>query len=233
MEEVAFSDDRVTVRLQFIGGREWTAEEPACSVDYSGRAQVVDDTLEVAAVVEVDRTRGIVDGQTACESMGHVRFVVVELPGPFEGTHVQTVDGGRHPLISEAAGDMWVIPPAILPPGWERRLTVQLLDRSPPFPISSVYAPIEFPQADDPQLRVVQYFEPVAGQGPQGGGAVTTLQVAGERAFMTTDSDGTLVLNWNAPSGHPITIFTHERAFSGEGLVAVADAMEQPEVMDR
>ncbi|MGH2445594.1 MAG: hypothetical protein ACRDGD_06090 [Candidatus Limnocylindria bacterium] len=218
--------------LTFVGGREWSAEAPECTADYAGWAHDTGDILDVAVVNTVAMRPGgfTPEGHLIeCDLIGFSRWVVVELPKPFIGSAVRDMDGPVLPITPEAAGDLYEIPSSALPDGWVRQVTVDLREAVPPFPNFSTYAPGELTRADDPRVLMIQYFEAVAGQGPQGSGTVTELEIAGSVAFLVEREDGNLILNWNSPTGSPITLLTNASAISAADLIEIARSVRLPD----
>lgn len=226
-DQIMFSEDMRTLRLSFVGAREWSAEDPACTADYAGSAVDAGEILEVAVVETVElRPGGLTpDGHVIeCDLVGYGREVVVELPAPFGGSSVRNLDGQSYPLASIDEARLYEIPESALPAGWSLQLTVSLLDSVPPFPSFRTYSPVDLPDVDDPQLRMIQYFESVAGQGPQGTGIVTRIDIQGSTGFLVEKPDGGVLVSWNSPSGDPITLVTTDGALSADELVAAARA---------
>ena len=222
-----FSEDMRTVSLSFVGAREWSAEDPACTADYAGWASDKGEILEVAVVTTVEtRPGGLTpDGQVIeCDLVGYGREVIVELPGPFRGSGARNVEGQIYPLAPTEGADLYEIPASALLEGWALRVTVSLLESVPPFPSFGTYSAIDLPALDDPRLRMIQYFEAVAGQGPQGTGTVTQLDLHGTPAFLVERPDGQLILSWNSPSGDPITLVAADGALSVDELIRAANA---------
>ena len=90
VEAVTLSDDRRSVRLDFVGGPEFAPDNP-CSVAYQATARVVGDELEVAVFPE-QHPMPLPEGH-GCSDAGHSRTVVVSLDEPFGGTRVRDLAG--------------------------------------------------------------------------------------------------------------------------------------------
>lgn len=226
-DEVMFSEDMQTLRLSFVGAREWSPEDPVCTADYAGWANDTGEILEVAVVNTVEtRPGGLTpDGHVIeCDLVGYGREVIVELPGPFRGSSVRNLERPAYPLaIAENTG-LYEIPASALPEVWALRPTVSLLESVPPFPSFRTYSPTDLPALDDPQLRMIQYFEAVAGQGPQGTGTVSQLDLHGTTVFLVERPDGQLILSWNSLSGDPITVMAAVGALSVDELITAGRA---------
>jgi len=90
IDAVSISEDRQTVSLRFVGGSEFRAND-SCSAAYEATIEVVDDEL-VVGIFALQHPRPLGEG-FACDAMGHLRTLVVELDEPFEGTRVRDLAG--------------------------------------------------------------------------------------------------------------------------------------------
>ena len=87
---VTIADDRRSVQVEFTGGPEFGLDNP-CSVAYDTTAEIVDGQLEIGVyglVHPIQPEEGLL-----CESMGHARWLDIELPGPYLGELVRDVTG--------------------------------------------------------------------------------------------------------------------------------------------
>jgi hypothetical protein len=118
IDTIDLSNDGQTVALRFIGSAPYVESDP-CTASYSGLARVEGDLLEVGVVLDVgmlEHGEIPTDGY-ACDAMGYVREVTVDLAEPFAGTEVRDLAGftrflGRPPGLAELT---------TLPDGWEVR----------------------------------------------------------------------------------------------------------------
>ena len=90
IEAVSLVGDRQSLSLRFTGGAEFDAND-SCTVAYEATAEVVDDEL-VVGIFALQHPRPLGEG-FACDAMGHLRTLDVELEEPFEGTRVRDLAG--------------------------------------------------------------------------------------------------------------------------------------------
>lgn len=100
IDRAVLSEDRLSVRVEFIGGPEFDRDNP-CSVAYQGSAEVVGEELEVN-VQALPRPKEW-PADPPCRAMGHLRAITIDLDEPFTGS-----------VVRDAAGR--VVP--MQPPGW-------------------------------------------------------------------------------------------------------------------
>ena len=90
IDRVAIADDRRSVRVEFIGGREFDPDNQ-CTKAYEASVNFVDGQLEIgvyALVHPKPPEEGLL-----CDAMGHVRSLTIELREPYFGATVRDVTG--------------------------------------------------------------------------------------------------------------------------------------------
>ncbi len=146
IEQLTLSRDGQHLSLDFVGWREYAADDP-CSAEYKATATVVDGVLEVG--VEESRRPTPTEG-TGCDALGHARSLEVDLDEPFTGSVWRDLNGYVHFLappdgLVELAG---------LPEGWELRAQRDV-EQSPTGRWERTYSPD--PSLADATQSVVLY----------------------------------------------------------------------------
>jgi len=88
--------DGRSVRLEFVGGREHSANDP-CSREYVGQATIHGDQLDVAVYARIHPN---VRNDIACTAEGHFRSVTVQLTEAFHGSRIRDVSGQDLPIAT-------------------------------------------------------------------------------------------------------------------------------------
>ena len=186
-DSVAFADDGMSVRVNFIGGREFKADDP-CTVAYVGRARAVDDELEIGIFPQKHPVQ--LPDVVACDGAGHPRALVIELDKPYRGTRIRDL-AGYVMLLAPPPGLVTITG---LPEGWELRRE-ESLPESPTGRWSRTYSPITNPGNQDSWVQLIQAIG-----GPvdtTGGDLQPDVMVNGVRATSYLHApSGEMVLVW-------------------------------------
>jgi hypothetical protein len=222
-ETAAFSADRRTLTLHFVGGPEYSASDP-CSIAYSGWAEAAGDVL-YAAVVDVTQRVRPPEAPTpqACDAMGHGRTVSVALAAPFSGGRLVDLAGYVH-LLRTPDG---LVELHGLPAGLALQSASDVED-SPTGRWLRVYTPSTPPQQGTSKGRLELYQ---AFGGPvevSGGDEVRSVLVNGQPATLyRLSADGELVLVWTL-RGDGLAIVANEADFSTDALIRLAESATLP-----
>ncbi len=89
-EQVEIADDRMSVRVDFVGAAEFDPED-ICTARYEATTDVVDGEL-VVGVFKLEHPKPVREGDF-CTLEGYQRSLVIELDEPFEGDVVRDLAG--------------------------------------------------------------------------------------------------------------------------------------------
>ena len=216
-ENVVLADDGRSVRVDFIGGREFAPDDP-CSVAYEGTAEVVGDELEIG-IYTIQHPVPLPPDQ-ACDAMGHPRSLVLQLVEPFEGTTIRDLAG--QVLFLEPPPGLAIV--GLLPDGWDLRREGNVLGGSVPR-WERVWSPDPdpWPAEGDSMLTVFQAFGgPVetTGADPQ-----ASVQINGrEAAYWFHPPTGEMVLAWSL-GGDGFALAGYRRDFSEAEFIELAQSV--------
>ena len=189
-ENVILADDRLSVRVDFIGGREFAPDEP-CSIAYEGTTEIVGEELEIG-IYAIQHPMPLAPDQ-GCDAMGHSRTLTLPLEEPFEGTVVRDV-AGQVLFLAPPPGLALV---GALPDGWDLRREGNVLGGSTPR-WERVWSPDPdpWPAQGASMLTMLQAFGgPVEATGAD---PRTSVQVNGqEAAFWFHAPSGEMVVVWS------------------------------------
>ena len=124
-ENVVLADDGRSVRVDFIGGKEFDPENP-CSTAYRGTAEIVDEELEIGIYAQPHPKP--LPPDTGCELIGYPRTLALDLHEPFTGSVVRDL-AGQVFMLAPPAGLAQI---GALPEGWELRREGNVLGSSTP-----------------------------------------------------------------------------------------------------
>lgn len=218
IDDIGMSADGTVVTLSFIGSPEFVADDP-CTAEYGGKAEVVDDVLEVAVSATIDRyEHGTpLAANVNCTDLGYQRSVAVELGEPFAGGMVRDLAGGVW-FTDAPAG---LVELSGLPPGWTLQDELDLPE-SPTGRWMRVYISPD----GNGRLELIQAFNASANVG--GGGEQRTVIVGDvEGRLYRHAPSGELVLVWR-PGPDGLALVGFEADFTAEELIALAESIQTP-----
>ena len=178
------------MRVDFVGGREFSATDP-CSVAYRGTAQVVGDELEIGIYAE--QNPATLPSGVGCDAVGHPRHLTLNLDEPYTGNVVHDLAGqtlflGPPKGLAQIAG---------LPDGWELRRQENAGQSLTPSWLR-VWSPEPDPWPADgsSMVTLIQSFG-----GPihlDGGASGTQVEINGQPATLSTyPPAGSITLVWS------------------------------------
>lgn len=190
-DAVALAHDGMSVSVTFIGGREFSADDP-CSVGYVGRAQIVEDELHIG-IYALQHPAAPREG-VVCVLIGFQRSVVITLEEPYLGIRIRDLAG----YVTFLAPPPGLVAIAGLPPGWQLRHE-ESLQESETGRWSRFYSPIADPEGGDSWIQLIQAFDGPANT--TGGDMQPDVMVNGARAtFYLHAPSGEMVLVWQIGS---------------------------------
>lgn len=223
-ENVVLADDRRSVRVDFIGGKEFDPDDP-CSVAYHGTTEIVGDELEIGIYAEQHPKP--LPPDTGCDPMGYPRTLALDLDEPFTGSVVRDL-AGQIFLLAPPAGLAQV---GALPDGWELRREGNVLGSSTPR-WERVWSPDPDPDPDpwpaegDSMLTLFQAFD-----GPvnaTGGDPQPPVEVNGEGAtFYLHPPTGEMVVVWGLGDDE-LALVGNLNDFSQDEFIALAESVTLP-----
>lgn len=219
-DNVVLAEDRRSVRIDFIGSREFDPDNP-CSNAYEGTAEIVGDELEIGIYAQ-QHPKPLAPG-TACDAMGHPRTLALDLDEPFTGTVVRDV-AGQVFLLEPPAGLAQV---GALPEGWDLRREGNVLETTTPR-WERIWSPDPdpWPAEGDSMLILIQAFGgPV---GTTGGDVQQTVDVNGLPATMSLHPPaGEMVLVWSL-GGDELALVGNLADFSESEFIELAASVAVP-----
>jgi hypothetical protein len=220
IDKVTLADDGRSLRVDFIGGREFDPNDP-CSIDYQGTAKIVRDELEIG--VYAQKHPIALSGGAACTMEGHGRSLNLTLNEPFTGTVVHDLAGQR--LLLAPPSQLAEV--RALPDGWELRREESLLGSLTPR-WQRIWSPDRDPwQSDgDSMLTLIQAFG-----GPveiTGGHRVSSVEIHGQPATLALDTpSGELLLVWSLGEDE-LALTGNLRDFSRDEFLSLAESVAFP-----
>ncbi len=219
-ENVLLADDGRSVRVDFVGGKEFDPDDP-CSLAYHGTAEIADEELEIGIYAEQHPKP--LPPDTGCAAMGYPRTLVLALDEPFTGTVVRDL-AGQVFMLAPPAGLAQI---GALPEGWELRREGNILGSSTPR-WERVWSPDPdpWPAEGDSMLSLYQ-----ASGGPvstTGGDLQPPVEVNGERAtFYLHPPTGEMVLVWGLGDDE-LALVGNLNDFSQDEFIALAESVTLP-----
>lgn len=219
VDSISRSDDHHVVILEFTGSAPYVEADP-CTAQYEGWARQTDGVLEVAVVLVIGALEhGSLPSGVACEAVGYLREVQVELDQPFDGNVVRDLAGFTR-FLSSPDG---LVELTGLPVDWTLSKEHDLTE-SPTGRWMRIYSPVASPGRDDPMVELVQSFHsPV---GVTGGEQQESVRVGNSDGVLYRHAPtGELVLVWRHGSDG-LALATNERDFSTPELIQLAESIE-------
>lgn len=220
VDTVTLADDRLSVRVDFIGGQEFDPDNP-CSVAYEGTAEIVGDELEIGIFAQ--QHPKTLPEDWACELMGYPRTLVLDLSEPFKGTRVRDLAGQL--ILLEPPDDLAQI--SGLPDGWELRREESLGESTTPRWMR-VYSPIDdpWPSEGDSMVTLIQAFDgPVNTTGAE---IQPPVEVNGAPATLYLHPPtGEMVVVWSLGMGE-LALAGYLSDFTQEEFIALAESVALP-----
>jgi hypothetical protein len=219
-ENVVLADDMRSVRVDFVGGKEFDPEDP-CSVAYRGTAEVVGEELEIG--IYAQQHPKPLPPDTGCAAMGYSRTLTLDLDDPFTGMVVRDL-AGQVFMLAPPAGLAQI---GALPAGWELRREGNVLGSSTPR-WERVWSPDPdpWPAEGDSMLSLYQAFG-----GPvntTGGDPQPPVEVNGESAtFYLHPPTGEMVVVWGLGDDE-LALVGNLNDFSQDEFIALAESVTVP-----
>jgi hypothetical protein len=225
VDRATLSDDRRSIRLEFVGGAPHSPFDP-CSNAYDGWVRVAGDQLEVAAYeVEAFRLR---IGEPACLLIGYSRELVVELAGPFAGHLARDLHSGNMLHIDMPDN----LAPFRAPAGWRLHSEGDFSGRSATW--HRTYVPADTPQGIDlgssglpGRLDLYHAFDATADVYVEGDRSTVTVNRSPAALYHRADT-GALAVVWSVGSDG-FALVGSEDDFSIAELIALAETVGQPD----
>ena len=219
-EYVMLADDGRSVRVDFVGGKEFDPDDP-CSVAYQHTTEIVGEELEIGIYAEQHPKP--LPPDTGCAAMGYSRTLTLDLDEPFTGS-----------VVRDLAGQVFMLaPPAhlaqvgALREGWELRREGNVLGSSTPR-WERVWSPDPdpWPAEGDSMLSLYQAFG-----GPvntTGGDPQPPVEVNGESAtFYLHPPTGEMVVVWGLGDDE-LALVGNLNDFSQDEFIALAESVTLP-----
>lgn len=219
-ENVVLADDGRSVRVDFVGGKEFDPDDP-CSVAYHGTTEIVGEELEIGIYAEPHPTP--LPPDTGCAAMGYSRTLTLNLDEPFTGSVVRDL-AGQVFLLAPPAGLAEI---GALPDGWELRREGNVLGSST-LRWERVWSPDPDPRPGqgDSMLTLFQAFD-----GPvnaTGGDRQPPVEVNGESAtFYLHPPTGEMVVVWGFGDDE-LALVGNLNDFSQDEFIALAESVTLP-----
>lgn len=219
-ENVVLADDGRSVRVDFIGGKEFDPDNP-CSLAYRGTAEVVGEELEIGIYAEQHPTP--LPPDTGCDLIGYPRTLALHLDEPFTGSVVRDL-AGQVFMLAPPAGLAHI---GALPEGWDLRREGNILGSSTPR-WERVWSPDPdpWPAEGDSMLSLYQAFG-----GPvntTGGDPQPAVEVNGQSAtFYLHPPTGEMVVVWGLGDDE-LALVGNLNDFSQDEFLALAESVTLP-----
>lgn len=219
-ENVVIAEDRRSVRVDFIGGKEFDPDDP-CSLAYHGTADIVGDDLEIGIYAEQHPKP--LPPDTGCPAMGYSRTLTLNLDEAFMGFVVRDL-AGQVFLLAPPAGLAEI---GALPAGWLLRREGNVLGSSTPR-WERVWSPDPdpWPADGDSMLTLFQALD-----GPvntTGGDPQPPVEVNGESAtFYLHPPTGEMVVVWGLGDDE-FALVGNLNDFSQDEFITLAESVRLP-----
>jgi hypothetical protein len=218
-ETVQLADGGLSVRADFVGGREFDPADP-CSVAYEGAAEIVDREL-VIGIFAKQHPMPLAPNQ-GCDAMGHSRSLTFALDEPFEGSVVRDLAGGA--LFLEPPTGLATI--GLLPEGWLLRREENVPHGTAPrWERTWSPDPDPWPAEGDSMLTLLQAFGgPVEATGAE---PQPPVRINGQEAeFWIHPPTGEMVLVWSFGDDE-VALVGYLADFTQEEFVDIAESVRK------
>jgi hypothetical protein len=217
-EGVNLADDGRSVRVDFVGGREFDPGDP-CSVAYEGAAEIVDEELLIG-IFAIQHPMPLAPNQ-GCDAMGHSRSLTFVLDETFEGSVVRGLAG--QVLFLDPPPGLATI--GLLPEGWLLRREGNILHGAAPR-WERTWSPDPDPwlSEGDSLLTLYQAFGgPVEATGAE---PQPPVQINGQDAeFWLHPPTGEMVLVWSLGDDE-VALVGHLGDFTEEEFIKIAESVK-------
>ena len=219
-ENVVLADDRHSLRVDFIGGPEFDADNP-CSIAYEGTAEIVGDELEIG--IYAQQHPKPLPPDMGCVAMGHPRTLTLQLDEPLTGSVVRDLAG--QVLLLEPPGGLAEI--GALPDGWELQREGDVLGTSTPR-WERIWSPDPdpWPAEGDSMLTLIQASG--GSVDTTGGDPQPPVEINGQQAtFYLHPPTGEMVVVWSLGDDE-LALVGNLADFSQAEFIDLAESVSLP-----
>jgi hypothetical protein len=224
IDNATLADDRLSVRVDFVGGPEFDLDDP-CSNAYEWSAEIVGEELQIG-VFPIPHPEPVPEG-VGCELMGHPRTLTLRLEEPFTGSTIRDLTG-QVVVFMEPPKRLAQIGP--LPPGWELRREGDLVGSA-----TRTWERVWSPDADpweaegDPMLTLYQAFGGPLGGDPPGGEVQPGVAVNDRHATLYLHRPtGAMTLIWSLGADE-LELDGYRADFTKAEFIEVAESIVLPD----